>query len=236
MRSTHPTSKTASSSSAVAQIRQRRQRTLTSIVREEIAHLIGSGQLKAGERINESELALRLDVSRGPVREACRSLEEAGLLVSVVNLGVFVREMSLNDARQLYEVRGALSGLIGRLAAQRITDLQLKALEAQLVAMEEAAERQDMPKYYQVNLAFHDQLMQIADNAMLATMYMATVNQAHLFRQRGLVQEGRLKMSNQEHRAILDALVHRDAKRAEQALAAHVAHGWDRLAAAVQKP
>jgi len=236
MRSSPPTSPPASTSSAVAQIRQRRQRTLTSIVREEIAHLIASSQLQAGERINESELALRLDVSRGPVREACRSLEEAGLLVSVVNQGVFVREMSLNDARQLYEVRGALSGLIGRLAAQHITNAQLKALEAQLKAMEKAAAQQDMPKYYQVNLAFHEQLMHIANNPMLASMYTATVNQAHLFRQRGLVQEGSLKISNQEHRAILEALMQRDAKRAEQALVEHVAHGWDRLAATVQTP
>jgi DNA-binding GntR family transcriptional regulator len=223
------------SSSAVAQIRQRRQRTLTSILREEIAHLIASGQLKSGERINESELAQRLDVSRGPVREACRSLEEAGLLVSVVNQGVFVREMSLDDARHLYEVRGALSGLIGRLAAKRVSDAQLQSLEAQLVSMEDAAERQDMLSYYQLNLAFHDQLLQIADNPMLASMYTTTVNQAHLFRQRGLVQAGSLKMSNQEHRAILDALKQRDATMADQALVTHVAHGWDRLAGVEQK-
>jgi DNA-binding GntR family transcriptional regulator len=223
------------SSAAAAQIRQRRQRTLTSIVREEIAHLIASGQLKAGERINESELASRLDVSRGPIREACRSLEEAGLLVSVVNQGVFVREMSLDDARQLYEVREALSGLIGRLAAQRIRPAQLKALSALLASMEDAAECQDMPRYYQLNLTFHDQLMQVADNQMLANMYMTTVHQAHLFRQRGLVQEGSLKVSNQEHRVILEALTRRDPDMAEQALAQHVSRGWERLAAAVQK-
>lgn len=223
------------SATAAAQIRQRRQRTLTSIVREEIAQLIVSGQLKAGERINESELALRLDVSRGPIREACRSLEEAGLLVSVVNQGVLVREMSLDDARQLYEVRGALSGLIGRLAAQRIKPAQLKNLAALLLSMEEAAERQDMPRYYQLNLSFHDHLMQLADNQMLANMYMTTVNQAHLFRQRGLVQEGSLKVSNQEHRAILEALERRDPVMAEQALVQHVANGWERLALAVQK-
>lgn len=204
-------------------------------MREEIAQLIASGQLKAGERINESELALRLDVSRGPIREACRSLEEAGLLVSVVNQGVFVREMSLDDARQLYEVRGALSGLIGRLAAQRIKPGQLKFLGDLLLSMEDAAERQDMPRYYQLNLSFHDQLMQIADNQMLANMYMTTVNQAHLFRQRGLVQEGSLKVSNQEHRAILEALQQRDPVMTEQALLRHVANGWERLAFAVQK-
>ena len=66
------------------QIKQRRSRTLTSIVREEIAGMIASGDLAAGDRVNESELATRLGISRGPVREACRSLEEAGLLVSAV--------------------------------------------------------------------------------------------------------------------------------------------------------
>jgi DNA-binding GntR family transcriptional regulator len=64
------------------------------------------------------------------VREACRSLEEAGLLVGAVNQGVFVREMTLDDARQLYEVRGVLSGLIGRLASQYIDELSLPRLQA----------------------------------------------------------------------------------------------------------
>lgn len=215
--------------SAEQQIRQRRSRTLTTIVRQEISNLIAAGELKGGDRVNESELALRLGVSRGPVREACRSLEEAGLLVGAVNQGAFVREMTLDDARQLYEVRGALSGLIGRLAAQRMTDSALAGLQQQLADMEQAAGQQDMPRYYQLNLRFHERLMEIANNQPLAQTYLSIVNQTHLFRRRGLVHQGSLTVSNREHRAIVDALALRDADAAERALSEHVARGWERL-------
>lgn len=219
--------------SALQQIRQRRERTLTTIVRDEIAQLIASGQLKGGDRVNESELAARLGVSRGPVREACRSLEEAGLLVGAVNQGVFVREMTLDDARQLYEVRGVLSGLIGRLASQYIDELSLARLEALVADMECAADRNDLSGYYELNLQFHDLLLQQARNAVLAGMYLSTVNQTHLFRRRGLVHKGSLEASNAEHRIIVQALRARDPQACARALEAHVAQGWARLADAV---
>ncbi len=225
---------TPTSSSALEQIQQRRSRTLTTIVREEIATLIASGELSAGVRINESELAIRLGVSRGPVREACRSLEEAGLLVSVVNQGVFVREITLDDARELYEVRGALSGLIGRLAAERATDAALADVRALVSAMEDAAQAEDMSRYYALNLEFHDLLVKIASNQTLADLYLSIVNRTHLFRRRGLVHQGSLKTSNQEHRQILDALERRDAAEAERLLSLHVARGWTRLASSVE--
>lgn len=219
--------------SALQQIRQRRERTLTTIVRDEIAQLIASGGLKGGDRVNESELAARLGVSRGPVREACRSLEEAGLLVSAVNQGVFVREMTLDDARQLYEVRGALSGLIGRLAAQHIDAPALLELEQLVRGMEAAAAGNDLSRYYELNLQFHDLLLQQARNQVLAGMYLSTVNQTHLFRRRGLVHKASLEASNAEHRAILQALQVRDSLACARALEAHVAQGWVRLAEAV---
>jgi DNA-binding GntR family transcriptional regulator len=188
--------------------------------------------LSAGDRVNESELATRLGISRGPVREACRSLEEAGLLVSAVNQGVFVREMTLDGARELYEVRGALSGLIGRLAAERITPAGVQTLQSLLAAMEQAADRQDLSGYYKLNLEFHELLMKIASNQTLADLYLSIVRQTHLFRRRGLVQQGSLKNSNEEHGEIVRALAQGDAAAAEQSLARHVARGWERLAAA----
>lgn len=202
-------------------------------MRDEIAQLIASGQLKGGDRVNESEIAARLGVSRGPVREACRSLEEAGLLVGAVNQGVFVREMTLDDARQLYEVRGVLSGLIGRLASQYIDELSLARLEALVADMECAADRNDLSGYYELNLQFHDLLLQQARNAVLAGMYLSTVNQTHLFRRRGLVHKGSLEASNAEHRIIVQALRARDPQACARALEAHVAQGWARLADAV---
>lgn len=223
-----------SGSPALAQIEQRRARTLTSIVREEIAGMIASGELSGGDRINESEVAARLGISRGPVREACRSLEEAGLLVSAVNQGVFVREMTLHDARELYEVRGALSGLIGRLAAGRVTPAALQTLQDLLGAMNAAADQSDLSGYYKLNLSFHELLMKVADNQTLADLYLSIVRQTHLFRRRGLVQQGSLQTSNEEHQAIVQALAAQDPAAAEAALTRHVAQGWERLAAAVR--
>ncbi len=220
-------------SSALAQIKQRRARTLTSIVREEIAGMIASGELSGGDRINESEVASRLGISRGPVREACRGLEEAGLLVSMVNQGVFVREMTLHDARELYEVRGALSGLIGRLAAARVTPQALQSLQDLLKAMNEAAAQNDLSGYYKLNLSFHELLMKIANNQALADLYLSIVRQTHLFRRRGLVQQGSLQSSNEEHQAIVQALAARNPADAEAALTRHVAQGWQRLATTV---
>ena len=108
-------SKETSKTSTLEQISQRRSKTLSTIVCEAIEEMIISGELEAGDRINESALAGRLGVSRGPIREACRSLEQAGLLVSATNHGMYVREMTLDEARDLYEVRGSLAGLTGRL-------------------------------------------------------------------------------------------------------------------------
>ena len=153
--------------------------------------------------------------------------------MSAVNQGVFVREMTLDDARELYEVRGALSGLIGRLAAERVTAASLQALKALVDAMDAAAEQQDLSGYYKLNLEFHELLMKIASNQALADLYLSIVKQTHLFRRRGLVQQGSLKTSNDEHRTIVQALAQHDAAVAEQTLTHHVAQGWQRLASSL---
>ena len=220
-------------SAALEQISQRRAKTLTSIVREAIEDMIMSGELAAGDRVNESLLAARLSVSRGPIREACRSLEQAGLLVSAVNQGFFVREMTLDEARDLYEVRGALSGLIGRLIAERAADGKIADLTELVNRMDVAAGQQDVSAYFRLNLAFHEARVEAAANPALKRRYNSIVSQLHLYRRRGLVQKGSLSVSNQEHRAIVDALAARDGTAAEQAMRRHVAGGWSRISASV---
>ena len=79
----------------------RREESLTSIIRREIERMIDERELNPGDWVNEAMLASRLKVSRGPVREACRGLEQNGLLQVVVNRGVFVRKIELKDAAEL---------------------------------------------------------------------------------------------------------------------------------------
>lgn len=221
------------SKSALDQINQRRSKTLTTIVREGLEALVISGELKAGDRVNESSLAEKFGVSRGPIREACRSLEQAGLFVAAVNHGVYVREMSLLEASDLYEVRGALSGLAGRLIVERGSDEDIANLVSLVERMGECVETGDIDTYYGLNLAFHSGLVDAAGNETLSKKYNSIIKQLHLFRRRGLIQSGNMAVSNCEHWAVVNALSARNSEDAERAMRNHVAGGWLRMSNAI---
>ena len=92
--------------------------SLPMLVAREVERMILAGELSVGERVNESQLAARFRVSRGPVREALRGLEESGLLRLEKNRGVFVREISLAEADEIYDLREALDELVGERLAK----------------------------------------------------------------------------------------------------------------------
>ena len=83
-------------------------KTLPQAVQDQLLYLILSNQLKSGEKLSEAALAARLGVSRGPVREAFRGLEDAGLLRSSKNRAVYVREISTEEGLHLYDLRSCL--------------------------------------------------------------------------------------------------------------------------------
>src|SRR6202158_3949309 len=112
------------------QVKGRRAETLCSLVGEELERMIIRGELQAGDRINESALEQMLGISRGPIRGACRRLEKSNLVRVVTNRGVFVREMSVAQAAEVYDVRAHLFGLAGRLAASRISLPEVADLRA----------------------------------------------------------------------------------------------------------
>ena len=95
--------------------------SLTSAVQQALERMITLGELGPGDKLNEAALAERLGVSRGPVREAFRVLEEAGLLTLKKNRGVFVRQIPLHEALEIYELRAMMEAHVGAtLAAQAI--------------------------------------------------------------------------------------------------------------------
>lgn len=210
-----------------AAIRIRRTETYASLVRKELERMIVSGELRAGDRLNESALADRLGVSRGPIREACRGLEQSRLVEVVVNRGTFVRQISLQDALDIYDVRSALFGVAGETLAMRITTAQLATLSGLVEAMARAAD--DIDAYYPLNVDYHAKLVEFSGNARLVTTYRSLAQELHLFRRRGLVSEGSMAVSNREHRAILEALAARDAARAGILMREHILAGKKRL-------
>ena len=212
-------------------IRIKRDVSLAMLVRQEIERSIEAGELNAGEWINEAMVATRLGVSRGPVREACRGLEQSGLVKVVVNRGAFVREIDAREAGDIYVVRAALFGFAGLLLAPVVTPAQMEALGRLHAAMERAARANSIDEYYPLNLQFHAELMAQAGSTRLAGQYGAAVRELHLFRRRALISPGRMRGSNQEHAAILERLAAHDATGARALMEAHVLDARDRVLA-----
>ncbi len=216
-------------------IAQMRENSLSGVVRHEIERMILGGELPTGSRVNENAIALRLGVSRGPVREACRALVELGLLDLIPNRGVFVRRLDRHDVEEVYDLRAGLTGLAGSLVALRITDAEIDRLRALVEDMDKAAAAGDFRVFYPINLEFHDIILQLTRNSRLIKSYRALVKEFQLFRSHGLVQSDALRESNEEHHAILAALEQRDSGAAYDASFRHVQHGKQRMFAAFDK-
>src|SRR3984885_2718834 len=203
--------------------------SLPGLVQAEIEQLILTGELAIGQRINESDLALRFGMSRGPIREALRALEESRLVRSEKNRGVFVREISVAEADEIYDVREALDQLIGQRVAGRATPQQLRSLEAVLAEMDEAVRMQDIKRYHALNLQFHDMLVDFAGNARLTESYRLLTKGLLLFRLRGRQEGGGFAVSNSEHRAVVDAIAAGDCPRAGRLLRQHAVQSRARM-------
>ena len=208
--------------------------SLTSAVERQLEMLIVKGELAPGDRLNEIQLATHFGTSRGPLREAMRSLQAKGFVDVIRNRGVFVRHLQLEEACEIYDLRGALFGLAGRLVAERMTDTLLAELRALVDGMEVSAAKGDLDAYYPLNLEFHELILKASNNKTLIDEYQRLVKKMHLFRVKGLVQGGGLAVSNSEHAAMLEALASGDAERAHATHWRHVQRAKDRMIKAVE--
>ncbi len=206
------------------------QNSLTSLVQREIERRIVAAELAPGSKLNEADLARELRVSRGPVREAFRALEQAGLVRTEKNRGVFVRQVSLEEANEIYEVRAALEGQIGRLAAKRITAGQIERLRGIVKRMHAVGRKRDADAYFPLNLEFHEALAEASGNRALAANYRRVVNELNLYRREAITRNVEvIPISTQEHEAIIDAVVKGDERLAERLLYEHVINSRARL-------
>jgi phosphonate utilization transcriptional regulator len=191
--------------------------------------MILAGDLSAGAKLNEATIAHMLGVSRGPVREAFRSLEQSGLVRLEKNRGVFVRQVSLEEADEIYELRAALDEYAGRRVAQRAAETDVRDLRALVERMEKAAAREELDAYYRANLQFHDRLVELAGNAKLLATYRRLVNELHLYRRASLAQAGALPISTREHHDIVEKIAAGQAVAAGRALYDHVMGSRERM-------
>ncbi|MEJ1974844.1 MAG: GntR family transcriptional regulator [Acetobacteraceae bacterium] len=199
--------------------------TLRLRVEEKLRGAIVSGHFKPGTRLIERELCEQIGVGRTSVREALRQLEAEGLVTTVPHRGPTVSRISVEEAEQLYAVRGLLEGYAGRRFAERDHALlkdELKAFSLAMTALEKATRGSDHKALIYAKTAFYAALMEGGGNIIVKQTLTTLHNRITLLRLTSMTQPGRLKQSMKEVRTIYDAIVNRDGPQAEAACINHV--------------
>ncbi|HET9576413.1 MAG TPA: FCD domain-containing protein [Usitatibacter sp.] len=212
-----------------APARARPTKPLSSTVVEELKRLIQSGTLKPGERINEATLATQMGTSRGPIREAIRVLTGMGLVTPVANRGVFVRQVSIAEMMEIYDMRALIFGYACERATEFMTASRLQALQGLITQMEGAAKAGKGAQYYEINLRFHRTVLEFSNNKRAAEAYEGCVKELHLFRRPAFAYAAKMARSNQEHRAIVEAMAAGKGAEARKIGEKHVLQGRARL-------
>jgi phosphonate utilization transcriptional regulator len=210
--------------------------SLASVVQGELERMILSGELAPGIKLTEAALAAQLGVSRGPLREAFRMLDESGLVRTEKNRGVFVRNLPVEEAIEIFDLRAAMDELVGRRLALSITPAALKEVRALVDQMEQAVRAKDAPRYHLLNLRFHDRLVELAGNRKLTAIYRKLIKELSLFRRLNLADGLLMPISAGEHRQIVKAIASGDADAAGRAMHEHVMESKERTIRNHQRP
>ncbi|MBR6390839.1 MAG: GntR family transcriptional regulator [Lachnospiraceae bacterium] len=187
-----------------------------------------SGKLKENEELREISIGEELGVSRTPVREAFRQLELEGLITIIPNKGAFVTGITGKDVKDIYMIRSHLEGLCARLACDHITDEQLEEMEENIYLGEFHASKGHMDQMAELDNRFHDILYEACDSKMLENLlkdyhqYVLRIRKKTLSTSRGTV-------SNEEHRAIMEAIKARDHKQAEKLANKHINNAYQNM-------
>ncbi len=202
--------------------------SLTTVVQHEIERAILQGEYAPGSKLIEATLARKLGVSRGPVREAFRMLEEGGLVRNEKNRGVFVRDIPIDEAVEIFDLRATMDQLVGRRLAEHITPAQLKEIRSLVDAMEKTVKAEDAYNYHLLNLKFHDRLVEMTGNSKLTSIYRKLIKELSLFRRMNLADGWLMPASAGEHRAIVKAIASGNADLAGKALFDHAMDSKER--------
>jgi DNA-binding GntR family transcriptional regulator len=192
---------------------------LRSQVLQELRRSILSGRLNPGERLVERELIAMMGVSRTVIREALRQLESEGLVAIIPNKGPVVRQLTVEEARDLYAIRAVLEGLAARLFAEHALNPQVRELEEALLQVAEAYKTEDSEKIIDTKNRFYEVLFAGAKSQTLSAMIGMLHGRIRRWRAIGLSHPQRSKRRQQESlhnlRDMVKAVWARDAGRAE---------------------
>ena len=181
--------------------------SVTDIIREYIEKSIYSGKFKPGSKVTEAQVAAALQISRPPIREAFKLLEAEGLILRIPRRGVFVAEISAQDAWEIYMLKAELYAFSITLSFDRLTMSDISRMERLVEAMEECV-RSDPPRilaYQELNASFHDVPTEAAGHQRLKHVLQRLHNQIRYFSYQTLSDPDHIENSCRYHRKICEA-------------------------------
>ncbi|MDO6730878.1 GntR family transcriptional regulator [Marinovum sp. 2_MG-2023] len=198
----------------------------------QIKEEIRTNRMPPGFQAPEPEIALRLGMSRTPVREALIRLEAEGLVELVPRRGARVLPLHSSDMREIYEILTAMEPeAAAALAARRPSDRELAPLDDATTAMELALADQDLDAWAAADDLFHQLLLELHGNQRLID-YIGTLNdQAHRARMVTLRMRSVPHQSTADHRDILEHIRAGDAEAARRSFRNHRQHAAEELLA-----
>ena len=185
------------------------------------------GDIAPGTRLIEEDIVRRYNVSRSPVREAFRLLEQDGLLVRDRRRGVRVGALSLTDLDEIYACRIPLEGLAAEEAARHRTDAHLPALEAAMTRLQETFGDGNVRAYFEQNVRLSDQILLASGNATLHRLIGTIGKQALRYRFLAYTRTpNMMQLSVEANREIIDAIVHQRGRTARVLTEELIQHSW----------
>jgi DNA-binding GntR family transcriptional regulator len=202
---------------------------------DKLRRLIANGDIAAGERVNELQIAENFRVSRTPIREAVKLLASEGLLELSPGRGARVRRLSREEMLEHFEVIGALERHAVELAVGRMSEPERAEIVALHQGMKAAFAMADARSYFDLNQKMHRLFVRFAGNATLAAMHDAMTKRARRDRPLTLASPPRWSASMAEHDELVEAASRGDAARAGAAMLDHLRRTAEAIAEAAER-
>ncbi len=198
---------------------------LSEDIAESIKTAIIKGKFKPGEKISEGELAESMGISRTPLREAFRRLENEGFIQIIPRKGAVVADVDAEEAYHLYEIKSTLEGLAARLAMGNMKDKDISKLEKINDELRELIDQNDLESFYRVHTRFHEGFVKLCGNRRLILMISNLNDHFNRFGIISLTLPGQFEKAIQQHAEIIEAFKSGDKILVEQKVRTNVMTG-----------
>jgi DNA-binding GntR family transcriptional regulator len=206
------------------------QRSKKTIAYEALKKRIINNSLKPGDPLNERVISEELRISKTPIREALQQLEQDGFVDSILHKGSFVSRISVQDIREIFEVREILECAAAKGSAFKGGHDKLEAMKRRLESIERVNGKTPL-NLLKAGDQIHNYLFESFGNNRLTETYRRLQDHIDRLRMHFVTQfdRNRLEHSSKEHREILDALLARDPVAAEKAVKTHLRNAQDNI-------